>query len=128
MPKPPVERAIEVGDRDAVPEAMELVEACCVSVRWPEGRVVTQPRWQLMAAKNWLSGYGAVILQMTLVNEDRLAEIDGLFLASQSRLVESGYLIAQPALQANSDWRCYWKASSTTRSSRPRPASRSPSR
>jgi hypothetical protein len=53
-------------------------------------------------AKSWPSEYGTIILQMTLLNEDRLADTDRLFRASQSRLVESGYLIAQPALQANS--------------------------
>jgi DNA-binding CsgD family transcriptional regulator len=53
-------------------------------------------------AKTWGAEYGAVILQMTLLNEDRLADADRLFRAYQSRLVESGYVIGQPALQANS--------------------------
>jgi hypothetical protein len=52
-------------------------------------------------AKAWTSDYGTVILQMTL-NEDRLADVDELFRASQRLLVESRYLVGLPALQANS--------------------------
>jgi DNA-binding CsgD family transcriptional regulator len=58
-----------------------------------------------MAAENataWVAEYGWVILQMALLNEDRLDDVDELFRASRSRVSESGYFVALPSLQANS--------------------------
>jgi tetratricopeptide (TPR) repeat protein len=96
-------RAIEAGERHAAPGAIQLGRRgvlCLCALATGRGRDAAA-----MAAENaktWPSDYGTILLQMALLNEDRLTEVDELFRASQRRVVESGYLVALPALQANS--------------------------
>jgi DNA-binding CsgD family transcriptional regulator len=95
-------RAIEAGERHAAPFAVLTGRSVLCLCALATGRGRDAAAMAAENAKAWESDYGTVILQMTLLNEDRLAEVDELFRASQSRVLESGYLVALPALQANS--------------------------
>ena len=95
-------RAIEAGERHALPNEVHAGRGvlCLCALATGRGREAAA-----MAAENsraWPSEYGTVILQMALLNEDRLADVDELFRATERRVVESGYLVAVPALQTNS--------------------------
>jgi DNA-binding CsgD family transcriptional regulator/tetratricopeptide (TPR) repeat protein len=95
-------RAIEAGERHATPFAVLTGRAVLCLCALATGRGRDAAAMAAESAKAWISEYGTVVLQMALLNEDRLAEVDELYRGSQSRVVESGYLVALPALQANS--------------------------
>jgi DNA-binding CsgD family transcriptional regulator/tetratricopeptide (TPR) repeat protein len=95
-------RAIEAGERHATPFAIHTGRAVLCLCALATGRGRDAAAMAAESAKAWSSDWGTVVLQMTLLNEDRLAEVDELYRASQRRVVESGYLVALPALQAHS--------------------------
>jgi hypothetical protein len=95
-------RAIEVGERHAAPFAVQTGRSVLCLCALATGRGRDAAAMAAENAKTWESDYGPVILQMTLHGEDRLVEVDELFRVSQGRVLESGYLVALPALQANS--------------------------
>ena len=95
-------RAVEAGERHAAPNEVHAGRGvlCLCALATGRGRDAA-----VMAAENataWVAEYGWVILQMALLNEDRLDDVDELFRASRSRVSESGYFVALPSLQANS--------------------------
>jgi tetratricopeptide (TPR) repeat protein len=95
-------RAIEAGERQAAPFAVLTGRSVLCLCALATGRGRDAAAMAAANAKTWESDYGTVILQMTLLNEDRLADVDELYRTSQRRMVDSGYLVALPALQANS--------------------------
>jgi DNA-binding CsgD family transcriptional regulator len=95
-------RAIEAGERHAAPIAVSVGRSVLCLCALATGRGRDAAAMAAENAKTWTSGYATVILQMALLNEDRLTDVDELFRASQRRVVESGYLVALPALQTNS--------------------------
>jgi DNA-binding CsgD family transcriptional regulator len=95
-------RAIEAGARHAAPDAVHAGRGVLCLCALATGRGRDAAAMAIENAKTWPADYGTILLQMALLNEDRLADVDGLFRASQRRLVESGYFVGLPALQANS--------------------------
>jgi DNA-binding CsgD family transcriptional regulator len=96
------QRAIEAGERHGAPGGIRAGRGVLFLCALATGRGRDAAVMAAETAKTWPSDYGTIFLQMAFLNEDRLADADGLFRASQIRIVESGHLIAQPGLQANS--------------------------
>lgn len=95
-------RSIEAGERQATPNIIAAGRGVLCLCALAMGRGRDAAAMAAENAKTWPSDYGTVVLQMALLNEDRLTEVDELFRASQRRVVESGYFVALPALQASS--------------------------
>jgi DNA-binding CsgD family transcriptional regulator len=95
-------RAIEAGARagttGAIHAGRRLLCLCALS----SGRGRDAAALAAETAKSWPSDYGQVVLQMALLNEDRLNEAEGLFGAAHHRILEGGHLTAQAMIQATS--------------------------
>jgi DNA-binding CsgD family transcriptional regulator/tetratricopeptide (TPR) repeat protein len=95
-------RAIEAGDRSrttgAIHAGRRLLCLCALS----SGRGRDAAALAAETAESWPSDYGQVVLQMALLNEDRLNEAEALFGAAHHRILEGGHLTAQAMLQATS--------------------------
>ena len=81
----------------------------------------------LDVAKHW-PGYGQFILELALINEDRLADAQTLFESAVQPIAEQGQLTVQLMLQAQTpELRC-WRVGSTTPRPEAKPSSRSPNK
>ena len=93
-------RAVEAGESagtmGAIHAGRRLLCLCALS----SGRGREAAAVAAQTATSWPSDYGQVVLQMALVNEDRLTEAEESFSTAQHRIVEGGHITAQAMLQA----------------------------